>query len=41
MSHRLSAHARAELERRGIPLDLLEPVLSGPEQKVPVLSGVI
>jgi hypothetical protein len=41
MVHRLSAHALAELGRRGISLDLLDPVLSAPEQKVPEVSGVV
>lgn len=41
MAHRLSAHALVELERRGIPLELLEPVLAAPEQKVPELGGVV
>ena len=41
MNHRISAHARSELQRRGIPLDLLESVLSAPQQKVPELEGVI
>lgn len=29
------------MERRGIPRDLLEPVLAAPEQKVPELGGVV
>ena len=40
MAHRLSDHALRELERRGIPLDLLDRVLSAPEQKVPVVVTV-
>ena len=41
MAHRLSDHALRELERRGIPLDLLDRVLSAPEQKVPEVEGVV
>ena len=41
MAHRLSAHALAELERRGISLDQLHSVLAAPEQKVPEMSGVV
>ena len=41
MAHRLSAHALVELARRGIPHELLEPVLAAPEQKVPELGDVV
>ena len=40
MNYLLSAHAREELERRQIPLVLLENVLSDPEQKVPGHEGI-
>ena len=35
MTFHLSAHARTELPRRGIPETLLAAVLADPEQKVP------
>jgi len=35
MTFHLSAHARTELQRRGIPETLLAAVLAEPEQKVP------
>ena len=35
MRYRLSEHARQEIERRRIPLDLLEAVLENPDQIVP------
>ncbi|PYV21778.1 MAG: hypothetical protein DMG24_18635 [Acidobacteria bacterium] len=35
MKYRLSEHARQEIERRGIPLALLETVLEKPDQVVP------
>ena len=34
MNYRLSRHAREELARRQIPLDLFDEVLTQPEQKV-------
>jgi hypothetical protein len=34
MNFRISRHAQAEMERRGIPSALVEAVLSAPEQKV-------
>jgi hypothetical protein len=39
MRFRLTAHARAELERRQIPLALLESVLYNPQQIVIAGSG--
>ncbi len=35
MKYRLSQHARQEIERRRIPLDLLGAVLENPDQIVP------
>ncbi len=35
MKYRLSEHARQEIERRRIPLALLEAVLEKPDQVVP------
>lgn len=35
MSWRLSKHAETELQRRGIPHDLLEQVMNAPQQVVP------
>jgi hypothetical protein len=35
MKHQLSSHAQQELERRGIPLAVVESVLAAPGQKVP------
>ena len=35
MTYRLSHHARREIERRRIPLSLLEAVLRKPDQVVP------
>ena len=35
----LSHHAQLEMVRRGIPFDLLEPVLNHPQQIVPEKAG--
>lgn len=35
MRYRLSAHALEEMRRRGIPPDLLDSVLTSPQQIVP------
>ena len=35
MNFHLSAHAQAEMQRRGIPQSVLDSVLAAPEQKVP------
>ena len=35
MSYNLSAHVQREMDRRGIPLTVLESVLAAPAQKVP------
>ena len=40
MRYKLSDHARQEIERRGIPLALLEAVLEGPDQIVPERGAV-
>jgi len=40
MKFRLSRHALEELERRGIPRDLLEQVLQNPQQVLPERDGV-
>ena len=34
MKFELSAHVKKEIERRGIPLDIMETVLAKPDQKV-------
>ena len=39
MRFRLSHHAQEEMQRRAIPLALLESVLKGPQQIVPEKSG--
>ena len=39
MKFRLSRHALEELERRGIPRDLLEKVLQKPQQVLPERGG--
>ena len=35
MSYELSAHVQREMERRGIPLAVVQAVLAAPAQKVP------
>jgi len=35
LNYRLSTHARQEMERRGIPLPLVEEVLENPDQITP------
>ena len=39
MTFRLSRHAKAELNRRGIPLTLVESVLESPQQVVAAVGG--
>jgi hypothetical protein len=39
VKYKLSRHARLEMERRGISLDLLEQVLLNPQQIVPETRG--
>ncbi len=39
MKFRLSRHAREEIERRDIPLELLTSVLENPEQIIPERYG--
>ena len=41
MNYEFSIHVRQEMARRGIPLAVVEGVLSAPDQKVPEHSGVI
>jgi hypothetical protein len=41
MSHRLSIHVHEEMERRGIPLAVVESVLAAPDQKVPEHGDVV
>jgi hypothetical protein len=36
---KLSRHVQEEMQRRGIPLELLESVLQNPQQVVPERSG--
>jgi hypothetical protein len=38
---KFSNHARAEIARRGIPVDVVEQVLSNPEQVVPEHGGLM
>jgi hypothetical protein len=35
MSYIISEHAQEEIDRRGIPLDVIDDILSSPEQVVP------
>jgi hypothetical protein len=39
VKYKLSRHARLEMERRGISLDLLEQLLQNPQQIVPETRG--
>ena len=41
MSYKLSAHVQREMERRGIPLAVVESVLAVPAQKVPEHGVVV
>ncbi len=41
MNYLLSAHAREELDRRQIPLAVVENILFSPEQKVPGHEGIL
>jgi hypothetical protein len=41
MKHELSDHVHQEMERRGIPLAVVESVLSAPAQKVPEHGDVV
>lgn len=41
MNHELSAHVQKEMERRGIPLAVVESVLAAPAQKVPEHGDVV
>jgi hypothetical protein len=41
MKHELSNHVRQEMERRGIPLAVVESVLAAPGQKVPEHGDVV
>jgi len=41
MNHELSAHVQHEMERRGIPLAVVESVLAAPAQKVPEHGDVV
>jgi len=38
---RFSDHARVEIVRRGIPFEVVERVLSSPEQSVPEHGGLV
>jgi len=40
MNFRLSRHALEEMERRGIPRDLLEQMLQNPQQVLPERDGL-
>jgi hypothetical protein len=41
MNHELSTHVQQEMERRGIPLAVVEAVLASPGQKVPEHGDVV
>jgi hypothetical protein len=41
MSHKLSAHVQQEMQRRGIPLTVVEAVLASPAQKVPEHGDIV
>ena len=41
MSCKLSAHVQREMERRGLPLAVVESVLAAPAQKVPEHGNVV
>ena len=41
MKHELSAHVKQEMDRRGIPLAVVEAVLAAPAQKVPEHGDVV
>jgi len=41
MNHELSSHVQQEMERRGIPLAVVESVLAAPAQKVPEHGNVL
>lgn len=41
MDYELSKHVHEEMERRGIPLAVVESVLASPDQKVPELDTIV
>ncbi len=41
MNHELSKHVQLEMERRGIPMAVVQSVLSAPAQKVPEHGDVV
>lgn len=41
LNYEFSIHVQEEMERRRIPLALVEAVMNAPDQKVPEHSGVI
>ena len=41
MKHQLSIHVQQEMERRGIPLAVVEAVLAAPAQKMPEHGGIV
>jgi hypothetical protein len=41
MNHQLSTHVQQEMDRRGIPLAVVESVLAAPAQKVPEHGDVV
>ena len=41
MNHELSIHVRQEMDRRGIPLAVVESVVDGPAQIIPEHGGVV
>src|SRR5437762_8157256 len=41
MNHELSAHVQQEMARRGIPLAVVQSVLTAPAQKVPECGDVV
>ena len=41
MKCQLSHHVQQEMDRRGIPLAIVEPVLASPQQKVPEHGDIV
>ena len=41
MNHELSHHVQQEMQRRGIPLAVVESVLTAPAQIVPEHAGIV
>lgn len=41
MQHELSSHVQQEMDRRGIPLAIVESVMAAPDQKAPEHGDVV